>query len=52
MTIRSSCPYPRINFEYTKYCKKCKFITPFNKWNKCIVCLPSTESLMKFLSEN
>lgn len=48
---RSSCPYPRLDFDDTKYCKKCKSITPF-KNGKCIVCLPKTENLMKFLSEN
>lgn len=36
---RSRCPYPRLDFECTKYCKACKFITPFDKNNKCIVCI-------------
>ena len=36
--IRSMCPYPRLDFDITLYCKVCKSITPF-KQGKCIICL-------------
>jgi len=41
---RSRCPYPRLDWDTTKYCKDCKSISPFDKNNKCIICIDRNDN--------
>lgn len=48
MTLISFCPWPRIEWDDSKYCKQCQFITPF-KNNKCVLCSFKNIKMDEFL---